>query len=84
MVTAARISHALGICGATTVDRIAVLLGRLGLPVAVPAGVEPAALGAAMRADKKSAGGRIRFIAVEEIGRTRIVPLTAEDIVDRL
>jgi 3-dehydroquinate synthase len=84
MVAAARVSHALGVCAATTVDRISSLLGRLGLPVAVPADVAPAALGAAMRADKKSAGGRIRFIAVEDIGPTRFVPLTAQDIVDRL
>jgi 3-dehydroquinate synthase len=84
MVAAARVSRALGVCAGTTVDRIATLLGRLGLPVAVPADVTPAALGTAMRADKKSAGGRIRFIAVEDVGRTRIVPLTAQDIVDRL
>jgi 3-dehydroquinate synthase len=84
MVAAARVSHALGVCAATTVDRIAAVLGRLELPTAVPADVAPAALGEAMRADKKSAGGRIRFIAVEDVGRTRIVPLTAQDIVDRL
>jgi 3-dehydroquinate synthase len=84
MVAAARVSHALGVCSAATVERIGALLGRLGLPVAVPADVAPASLGTAMRADKKSAGGRIRFIAVEDIGRTRAVPLTAQDIVDRL
>jgi 3-dehydroquinate synthetase len=37
-----------------------------------------------MKADKKSADGRIRFVAVEQIGRVRLVPLTAQDIVDRL
>ena len=84
MVAAARVSHALGVCDAATVDRIRALLGRLGLPIALPADVETSALGAAMRADKKSAGGRIRFIAVEDIGRTRFVSLTAQDIVERL
>ncbi len=84
MVAAARVSHALDVCDAATVDRIRALLARLGLPVALPADVEPAALGAAMRADKKSAGGRIGFIAVEDIGRTRFVSLTAQDIVERL
>jgi 3-dehydroquinate synthase len=78
------VSQALGVCGTATVDRIRALLGRVGLPVALPADVEPAALGAAMRADKKSAAGRIRFIAVEDIGRTRFVSLTAQDIVGRL
>ena len=32
-----------------------------------------------MRADKKSAGGRIRFVAVEAIGRVRLVELTGTE-----
>ena len=84
MVAAARVSAGLGLCDATTVGRIGGLLARLGLPVAVPADVPVAALAAAMRADKKSADGRIRFVAVEQVGRVRLVPLTAQDIVDRL
>jgi len=60
------------------------LLGRLGLPVAIPNDVPVAALGAAMRADKKSVDGRIRFIAVEQVGRVTFASLTAQDIVDRL
>jgi 3-dehydroquinate synthase len=84
MVAAARVSAGLGLCDAATVDRIASVLGRLGLPIAVPGDVSPAALGIAMRADKKSADGRIRFVAVEQVGRVRLVPLTAQDIVDRL
>ena len=84
MVAAARVSAGLGLCEQTTVDRIAAVLGRLGLPVAVPADVPVATLASAMRADKKSADGRIRFVAVEQVGRVRLVPLTAQDIVDRL
>jgi len=84
MVAAARVSHALGIADATTPERIRRTLERLGLPVAVPADVPAAALVAAMRSDKKSAGGRIRFVAVEQVGRVRLVPLAAEDIVERL
>jgi 3-dehydroquinate synthase len=84
MIAAARVSAALGACDQATVDRIARLLERLGLPVALPADVPVAALAEAMRADKKSAGGRIRFVAVERVGRVKLVPLTAQDIVDRL
>jgi len=78
------VSAALGVCDASVGARIEGVLGRLGLPVAVPADVPSATLAGAMRADKKSAEGRIRFVAVEQIGRVRLVPLTAQDIVDRL
>ena len=84
MVAAARVSAGLGLCDAATVDRITAVLERLGLPVSIPSDVPVAALGAAMRADKKSVDGRIRFIAVERVGRVTFVPLTAQDIVDRL
>jgi 3-dehydroquinate synthase len=84
MVAAARVSAGLGLCDTATVDRITALLGRLGLPVAIPADVPMAELGAAMKADKKSVGGRIRFVAVEQVGRVTFVALTAQDIVDRL
>jgi 3-dehydroquinate synthase len=84
MVAAARVSHALDIADAATPERIRQVLERLGLPTVVPADVPAAALVAAMRADKKVAGGKIRFVAVERVGRVRLVPLTAEDIVDRL
>src|SRR5262249_13734758 len=81
MVAAARVSHALGVCEAATVDR---RLARLGLLVELPPDVPVTALAAAIGADKKSAAGQVRFIAVEDVGRTRFVMLTARDIVDRL
>jgi 3-dehydroquinate synthetase len=37
-----------------------------------------------MHADKKRAGGHIRFVAVEAIGRTRLIELTPSEIVSRL
>jgi 3-dehydroquinate synthase len=84
MVAAGRISERLGVCDATTVARIRTVLERLGLPVAVPSDVSATALVSALRADKKSARGQIRFVAVEQMGRVRLVELTAQDIVDRL
>jgi 3-dehydroquinate synthase len=80
MVAAARISHRLGACGGDVVGRIEALLGRLGLPTEVPSELERGALGRAMRSDKKSSAGRIRFVAVEEIGRVRFVELDAGEI----
>ncbi len=84
MVAAARVSHALGICKAGTVDRIRAVLRALGLPVDLPVDVPPAALVTAMRADKKSSKGRIRFVAVEGVGRVRFVELTAQEIAQHL
>jgi len=80
MVAAARISQRLGACGDDVVARIESLLRRLGLPTAVPAELAPSALALAVRTDKKSSGGRIRFVAVEKIGRVRFVELDAADI----
>jgi 3-dehydroquinate synthase len=82
MVAAARVSQALGACGADVVASIDGLLRRLGLPTELP--VPRAALVAAMTSDKKSTSGRIRFVAVETIGRTRLVDLSATEIVDHL
>jgi 3-dehydroquinate synthase len=84
MVAAARVSHALGICDAGTVDRIRGVLRALGLPTDLPVDVPPAALVTAMRADKKSSKGRIRFVAVEQVGRVRFVELTAHEIAQHL
>ncbi len=70
MVAAARVSHALGICDEKVPARLSALLERAGLPTAIPDDLGPAAIAIAMQADKKSAGGRIRFVALEAIGRT--------------
>jgi 3-dehydroquinate synthase len=84
MVAAARVSRSLGVCDAATVDRIRQVLERLELPVAVPPELPRAALAAAIGADKKSSAGKVRFVAVEQVGRVRLVPLAANDIIDRL
>ena len=34
--------------------------------------------------DKKSAAGRIKFVAVEAIGRTKLIELTVSEIVQHL
>src|SRR5439155_1495577 len=62
MVAAARVSRALGVCDTATVERLERLLRRAGLPVAMPADVTAPALALAMQSDKKTAGGRIRFV----------------------
>ena len=52
--------------------RLQALLGRRGLPVAVPAGLEPQRLVELMRLDKKARASGLRFILWEGAGRARI------------
>jgi len=84
MVSAARVSERLGICDAGTAGRIENLLERAGLPTRLPEDVPVDALARAMQSDKKSSGGRIRYVCVAHVGRTELVELAVQDIVDRL
>ncbi len=78
MVLAARLSTALGLAPAADAERLRVLLHRLGLPTALPAGLSPDALLARMRLDKKADATGIRFILWDGVrakgaGTARIV-----------
>ena len=84
MVAAARVSRALGRCDAATVDRLAALLKRIGLPTEIPGGLSAEALSVAMLRDKKTADGRIRFVCLQGIGRTTFVDIGAQEIVQHL
>jgi 3-dehydroquinate synthase len=80
MVFAAGRSEALGLAPPGTRDRIAGLLGRLGLPLEVPSHPRSAYL-RALRVDKKRQDARIQFVALRGIGRAETVPLLPEEIV---
>jgi 3-dehydroquinate synthase len=73
MVLAARLSTALGIASGNDARRLAALLGRFGLPVALPPGLDPGALLARMRLDKKAGAGGLRFVLWDRPGAARIV-----------
>ncbi len=74
MVQAARLSAALGMAGAGEGERLATLLRDYGLPTEVPPGLQPEALLARMRLDKKNLGGRLRLVLWRGIGRAEVVP----------
>jgi 3-dehydroquinate synthase len=84
MMAACRVSQALGLCAPTLITRVQGLLGRAGLPTELPSELRGPPLAAAMRTDKKMAGGRVRFVAIEDIGRTRLVELASSEIVKQL
>jgi 3-dehydroquinate synthase len=69
MVLAARLSANLGLAPAQDTERLVAALEALGLPTAVPAGLDPDALLARMRLDKKNLSGTLRLILWRGIGR---------------
>jgi 3-dehydroquinate synthase len=73
MLLAARLSARLGMAGDADAERLAVLLERFGLPVAIPAGLDPDALLARMRLDKKATAAGLRFVLWRGPGRAEVV-----------
>jgi 3-dehydroquinate synthase len=73
MVLAARLSTEMGIASAAESERLRALLIRFGLPVAIPPGLDPEALLARMRLDKKAAAGGLRFVLWDRAGAARVV-----------
>ena len=73
MVLAARLSSALGMAPAADTERLAALLARFGLLVALPAGMDPEALLARMRLDKKATADGLRLVLWERAGAARLV-----------
>lgn len=71
MYGAARLSNIIGRCGPETVEDIAALLGRLGLPTAAR-GCRVEDLAAYLARDKKSVGGAVNWVLPGEIGRVAI------------
>jgi len=73
MVCAARLSARLGLAAIGDAEQLASLLGRYGLPVAIPGDLDPDALLGHMRLDKKAQSGRLRLVLWRGIGTAEIV-----------
>jgi 3-dehydroquinate synthase len=82
MARAARLAALLGRISEDLVARQDALLGRLGLPIAVPTGVgDVHGLLAVMARDKKSLGGRLRFVLPSRLGHVELVDGVPESLV---
>jgi shikimate kinase / 3-dehydroquinate synthase len=84
LVAAARLGVGRGSSPAGLADRFATALAALGLPLEPPAGLDPDALIRAMGADKKRAGGRLRFVVPAADGAELVDDVTAEVALDAL
>lgn len=69
MVLAFRFSSERGLCSPADVDRVAAHLHAVGLPVAIPVGIDPARLAGHMISDKKNKSGHPTFILTKGISR---------------
>ena len=73
MLLAARLSERMRMSDAADTARLQRLLQKLGLPIAIPAGMQAQQLLALMRLDKKNSAGSLRLILWRGIGRAEIV-----------
>lgn len=80
MVFAAHLSSKRGHCNAQLKERLCRLLKKAGLPVTVPKELKDEYLLRSMAIDKKTSGGKIKFVCIEELGKTRFDYLTIEEI----
>jgi 3-dehydroquinate synthase len=84
MAKAAVLSVQHGFCDPASLKRMVALIKKAGLPVEIPPGVAPQNLLQAMEVDKKVAGGKIKFILCEGIGKTRFHWLAPNEILSAL
>lgn len=73
MLLAARLSERLGMSAAADTARLQRMLETVGLPVAIPTGMDAQQLLALMRLDKKNTAGTLRLILWRGIGNAEIV-----------
>ena len=80
MAFAAKLSSVRGYCTKETTQRIGELLKRAGLPVEMPQGVSEQQLASAIKGDKKVSSGKVKFVCIEDLGRTRFEPFTGPEV----
>jgi len=84
MAKAAALSERQGFCDAASLQRIVHLIEKAGLPSEIPDSVSTTDLIQGMEVDKKSAGGKIKFVMCEGIGTTRFHWLAPNEILNGL
>ena len=80
MAKAAALSASQGFCDNAAFQRITALVQRAGLPFDIPTAVSSRSLIQAMEIDKKVAGGKIKFVMCEGIGKMRFHWLAPDEV----
>jgi 3-dehydroquinate synthase len=81
MCLAAKLSVLMKRAAKSDTDRLIQLLQRANLPTSIPEGLDPKALIAHMRLDKKAVSGRLRLILWKALGRADVVNDVPEDAI---
>jgi 3-dehydroquinate synthase len=84
MAQATAISVQQGFCDQRSHERIRKLIKKAGLPLEIPRDVSMQNLVQGMEVDKKSAGGKIKFVMCAGIGKTRFHALSLGEILGAL
>lgn len=83
MVAAGWISREMGLLDAADYERLVSALKAFGLPVTVPRGVDVDTVAALTLGDKKSRGGKRRWVLLDGLGQTVVRDDAPEDLVRR-
>ena len=83
-VLEARLAELLDLASLGLADRIAELFAAVGLPVAMPDGIDQKVVLAAMSLDKKKAGGQVRFALPAAIGDVRTGVTVPSEMLERV
>lgn len=84
MAKASSISHGEGLCDRESLDRILQLIRSANLPTELPSDIGIGQLVKGIELDKKSVGGKIKFVLCKGIGKVQFHWLSAEQILTRL
>jgi len=84
MVKAAALSRQQGFMDGNDFDRILQLIRKAGLPTEIPESVSLSDLIQAMEVDKKAAGGKIKFVMCNGLGKTKFHWLATSEILAAL
>ncbi|MGE0825023.1 MAG: 3-dehydroquinate synthase [Candidatus Binatia bacterium] len=80
MVFAMSLSQRRGLCSAALKERVVRLLKTVGLPLEVEPDLSVQQLLAGMTTDKKMVEGKVKFVCVEELGKTRFEHIAVQEV----
>src|SRR5438034_4617526 len=80
MAFAVQLSAKRGLCSAATSERVCRLLKKAGLPLEIPKELRGEHLLLGIATDKTISGGKVKFVCIEELGRTCFEYLSVKEI----